>query len=283
MKNELIRGLTNGDDAILASDFLLGVNDGVGAWQTKPEGHAALWSRLILHFWALECERQVTCTSQPDTIAFLQNAYEETIAATNSWLGTTTSATALLHCNKHQNSTNTKPLLYVTNIGDCQITVIRPRDRKVLFRSREQWHWFDCPYQLGTNSADQPRTDAVLDTIELEEGDIVIAVSDGVTDNLWGHEIMDNVLESIEKWETGDVGNMRTSIVATVEHEASSVVAGCMVFAARRLLNAALAIALDPFADSPYMEKAIDEGLTIEGGKMDDISVVIGQCTKRME
>lgn len=41
MKNELIRGLTNGDDAVLASDFLLGVNDGVGAWQTKPEGHAA--------------------------------------------------------------------------------------------------------------------------------------------------------------------------------------------------------------------------------------------------
>jgi protein phosphatase PTC7 len=39
--NELIRGLTNGDDAILASDFLLGVNDGVGAWATKPEGHAA--------------------------------------------------------------------------------------------------------------------------------------------------------------------------------------------------------------------------------------------------
>lgn len=41
VKNELIRGLTNGDDAVLASDFLLGVNDGVGAWQTKPEGHAA--------------------------------------------------------------------------------------------------------------------------------------------------------------------------------------------------------------------------------------------------
>lgn len=41
VKNELIRGLTNGDDAVLASEFLLGVNDGVGAWQTKPEGHAA--------------------------------------------------------------------------------------------------------------------------------------------------------------------------------------------------------------------------------------------------
>lgn len=112
----------------------------------------------------------------------------------------------------------------------------------------------------------------MLNTIELEEGDIVIAVSDGVTDNLWGHEIMENVLESIEKWETGDVGNMPTTIVTTAggvaagEQEASSDLADCMVFAARRLLNAALTIAMDPFADSPYMEKAIDEGLTIEGG-----------------
>lgn len=162
-------------------------------------------------------------------------------------------------------------MLYVTNIGDCQITVIRPRDRKILFKSREQWHWFDCPYQLGTNSGDQPLTEAVLSTIELEEGDIVIAVSDGVTDNLWSHEIMENVLESLEKWATGDVGSISTTTVtaagtAVEGQKASNDLADCMVFAARRLLNAALTIALDPFADSPYMEKAIDEGLTIEGG-----------------
>lgn len=269
--NELIRGLTNGDDAILASEVLLGVNDGVGAWATKPEGHAALWSRLILHFWALECERQAPRTDTPDTVGYLQKAYEETTAATKHWLGTTTSATALLHNDAQQ--TSVKPVLYVTNIGDCQIVVIRPRDKKVLFKSREQWHWFDCPYQLGTNSRDQPRKDAVLSIIELEEEDIVLAVSDGVTDNLWNHEVVDNILESIEKWESGDIGNYAS--------EKDADLAACMVFAARRLLNAALAIALDPSADSPYMEKAIDEGLTIEGGKMDDISVVIGQCKKR--
>lgn len=38
---ELIRGLTNGDDAILAAENFIGVNDGVGAWATKPQGHAA--------------------------------------------------------------------------------------------------------------------------------------------------------------------------------------------------------------------------------------------------
>lgn len=41
VKGEQIRGLTNGDDAILASEDFIGVNDGVGAWATRPQGHPA--------------------------------------------------------------------------------------------------------------------------------------------------------------------------------------------------------------------------------------------------
>lgn len=41
VQGELIRGLNNGDDAIIVAQNFLGVNDGVGAWATKPRGHAA--------------------------------------------------------------------------------------------------------------------------------------------------------------------------------------------------------------------------------------------------
>ena len=41
VNGELIRGLTNGDDAILAAGNYIGVNDGVGAWAKRPHGHAA--------------------------------------------------------------------------------------------------------------------------------------------------------------------------------------------------------------------------------------------------
>lgn len=41
VRGELVRGLNNGDDAVLVTENLLGVNDGVGAWATKPRGHAA--------------------------------------------------------------------------------------------------------------------------------------------------------------------------------------------------------------------------------------------------
>lgn len=37
---ELIRGRTNGDDAVYESDYLICANDGVGAWATRPRGHA---------------------------------------------------------------------------------------------------------------------------------------------------------------------------------------------------------------------------------------------------
>lgn len=41
VNGELIRGLTNGDDAIVVAENYIGVNDGVGAWAKRPQGHAA--------------------------------------------------------------------------------------------------------------------------------------------------------------------------------------------------------------------------------------------------
>lgn len=40
VNGELIRGYTNGDDAVYGSDYFVAANDGVGAWSTRPGGHA---------------------------------------------------------------------------------------------------------------------------------------------------------------------------------------------------------------------------------------------------
>jgi protein phosphatase PTC7 len=40
VNGDLIRGYTNGDDAVYASDQFICANDGVGAWSTRPGGHA---------------------------------------------------------------------------------------------------------------------------------------------------------------------------------------------------------------------------------------------------
>jgi serine/threonine protein phosphatase PrpC len=220
-----------------------------------------LWSRLILHFWALEAEKDAYGDdSEPDPVKYLEKAYRHTVDATskpNEWFGTTTACGALLHTDT--NSKPAHPILYVTQLGDSQILVIRPEKREVIYKTTEQWHWFDCPRQLGTNSPDVPDKNAVMDKITIAEDDIILAMSDGV----------------VEKWQSGSVPQVTRS-------DEQSTYAGGMQFVAQELVKAARTIAQDPFAESPYMERAIEEGLSIEGGKLDDISVVAAVCKKRI-
>lgn len=41
VNGEMIRGVTNGDDAVVVEENFIGANDGVGAWAVKERGHAA--------------------------------------------------------------------------------------------------------------------------------------------------------------------------------------------------------------------------------------------------
>ena len=252
------RGVTNGDDAIVFSSYYIGVADGVGAWNTRPQGHAALWSRLILHFWALETEQQVLRANSSSSdnegsfispLSALQASYETTTALTKSYsiVGTTTACLALLI---------PPATLLLTNVGDSQAFVFRPSEGKFIARTEEQWHWFDCPRQLGTNSPDTPVGVGQVVEVQMEEGDVVIVATDGLMDNLWEAE----VVQDLTGWaEEGDAeGHM-----------------------AERLVERAKKVAGDPWGLSPYMERAVEQGLGIEGGKWDDISVIVARCQRR--
>ena len=268
VNGEFIKGITNGDDAVvIGGQTFLGVNDGVGAWAQKERGHAALWSRLIAHFWATEVQKAFKAhdTVELESLnlkAYLQSAFEQTNVVTskpNLILGTTTACSALLH-----HRSDGSPVVLASNIGDCAVIIVRPSSGEIVYETEEQWHWFDCPRQLGTNSPDTPDVNAVTDIVDVHEGDIVLVVSDGVTDNLWKEEISEKVSDAFRKWKEGD-----------------ETAKDGMVYIARTLMNAAREIAQDPYAESPYMERAVIEGIAAEGGKLDDISVVVGLCRKK--
>jgi serine/threonine protein phosphatase PrpC len=303
VNGEMIRGVTNGDDAMLVSENLIGTNDGVGQWATRERGHAPLWSRLILHFWALAVEQdKFGGDGPPDPVRYLEESYrmtQEALSEPNEWLGTTTSSLAQLH------SIDEKPLLYVTQLGDCRIMVVRQSSRQVIFTTEEQWHYFDCPRQLGTNSPDTPRENATLSEVPLHEDDVVLAMSDGVTDNLWEEDITESVLTALSQWqeEQGqsrpqqqqkkdeedviieEVGQQQQPEAAAAagasSPSSSSSLAEAMRHVAQQVVLRARRIAEDPFAASPFMEKGVEEGLAIEGGKMDDISVVAAVVCRR--
>lgn len=226
-----------------------------------------LWARLILHFWATAIHDDATASGAsytPNPVEYLQKAFEQTIEATsvpNDWQGTTTVTGAQLHYREADGGDSgkyeTMPVLYVTNLGDSQVMVVRPGKQRLVYKTEEQWHWFDCPRQLGTNSPDTPRGNAVVDAVDIEEGDVVLAMSDGVIDNLWSHEIIENVCKAVKRWEAGEGGRHNGDRKGG---------AGGMTFIAEELMVAAKAIALDPFAESPFMEHAVEEGLASEGG-----------------
>lgn len=97
-----------------------------------------------------------------------------------------------------------------------------------------------------------------MDKVEVEENDIVIAMSDGVVDNLWEHEVLENVLNSIRKWESGELEE-------NTKDRAPGAASG-MLYVADQLMKAARLVAEDPYAESPFMERAVEEGLAMEGG-----------------
>lgn len=237
-----------------------------------------LWSRLILHYWATAMmedavrHRDDPRKYVPDPVAYLQRAYEQTVEATsppNDWQGTTTAAGAQLFYRKQVENQKLEPLLYVTNVGDSQVMVVRPATRELVYKSTEQWHWFDCPRQLGTNSPDTPATCAVVDEVPIREGDVVLAMSDGVIDNLWAHEIAENVCTSLDRWRTGEVkGRSRMEDAEKGDSR--------MGFVAEELMEAAKVIAMDPFAESPFMEHAIEEGLASGGGEFLSLPFFLG-------
>ncbi|KAF8544314.1 phosphatase 2C-like domain-containing protein [Trichophaea hybrida] len=254
-----LSGVTNGDDAVLTNRHYLAVADGVGAWNTRSHGHAALWSRLMLHFWSSELEsgaygyRRSAEEGGMDPVMCLQEAYHSTFAATTNagarrdqiWQGTTTVCGAVLRGEK----------LVVLNLGDSVCFVYRPTKKRWVLRTKEQWHWFDCPRQLGTNSPDTPTGNAVVQELLVEDGDLVVLATDGLVDNMWDEEIITvigGVLEAkedvVEK-ETGETGDC-----------------GRMKMMAQRIVEGAKKTAIDPFAESPYMERSIEEDWGLREG-----------------
>jgi serine/threonine protein phosphatase PrpC len=85
-------------------------------------------------------------------IDILHKSYKSSleIAKENNILGATTACIAVLRSDD----------LRVANIGDCGISIIR--NNHYVFRSEEQQHAFNFPYQLGIRSRDQPQHAQVI-------------------------------------------------------------------------------------------------------------------------
>ncbi|KAG8928603.1 hypothetical protein FRC03_009640 [Tulasnella sp. 419] len=196
-----------GEDAYFLRTDALGVADGVGGWRHKAksgEANSALLARKLMHYCSLELEHearaaasahsssssssspnstQASSTHSPDPIAILQHSYERCIneAQQTGLLGSTTALLAILADSE----------LRIAHLGDCALCLVR--NGEMVYRSEEMQHSFNYPFQLGPKSTSTPATDAQRITIPVQPGDILILASDGMGDNLWDEDILDEV------------------------------------------------------------------------------------------
>lgn len=146
------------------------------------------------------------------------------------------------------------------------------RGTEYLFRSDEQQHAFNYPLQIGTSSKDMPKKDAQRFDVKVRKDDIVILSSDGLIDNLFEEDILEEVLRF--SYPMLDIA----AIIETGEVPAS--LPKQAVFSPQDVSDAlcrrAKAVCHDQLAvASPFQQKAMEEGIYYTGGKPDDITVCV--------
>ncbi|KAF9910815.1 hypothetical protein EC991_005532 [Linnemannia zychae] len=144
-------------------------------------------------------------------VQILQKSYEQSArdAKKEGLIGSSTACLAILRDDE----------LRIANLGDCGVSIIRRNE--FIFRTEEQQHSFNYPYQLGTGSTDSP-TDAQVFTVKVESGDIVVMGTDGIFDNLFDEDILEEVVRCVE----GTNPNQNQNPFGTGNPTPSSVLSG---------------------------------------------------------
>eukprot|EP00887_Chlorella_sp_A99_P001051 scaffold14.g1051.t1 len=121
----------------------------------------------------------------------------------------------------------------------------------VKYRTPQQEHSFGHPYQLGHHKASDQPEDAMLITMPVSPGDILVLGSDGLFDNLSDGEILEAV-------EADLVQGLKAPAIA------------------QRLAFSAFNNSLDKERDTPFSQAAQEAfDMVYRGGKADDITVLV--------
>eukprot|EP00062_Callorhinchus_milii_P026957 gi/632989689/ref/XP_007883781.1/ PREDICTED: protein phosphatase PTC7 homolog [Callorhinchus milii] len=246
-----------GDDACFVAGHrladVLGVADGVGGWWDYGVDPSQFSTTLMR-----TCQRLVQeglfVPSNP--VAILTTSYNEMLQNKAPLLGSSTACLVVLDRQRGQ--------LHTANLGDSGFLVVR--GGRIIHRSQEQQHYFNTPFQLaiaptearGSVLSDSPES-AEGSTLAVEVGDIILTATDGLFDNLPDHIILQQLRELKD--------TSYQSIEQTVRNIAER---------ARWLAN-------DPLYMSPFAQHACANGLNVQGGKPDDITVLLSVVTESLE
>ena len=228
-----------GEDAHFISQCgsSLGVADGVGGWVDVGVDAGKYSRELMAH-----ASEYVADTGSIDPGRILAEAYKCTKA-----IGTTTACVLSVK----------DGIMRASNLGDSGFILLRHDQQRwrVVSKSTEQQHYFNCPLQLGTNSADTP-ANADLYSAACLPGDLVIVGTDGMFDNLF-------------------IGDIAAYLSKDSRSKPGPNLAGNLQSLTHDLAMLAYNTSRDQKAKTPFAKGANKNGYTHQGGKMDDITIVV--------
>lgn len=255
--------VTGGEDSFFActKSRSFGVADGVGGW-AESGVDSGIFSRHLM--------QRAHAAITRDHMGDLHDVYREaanSVAVEQIQGG----STALI-------GTLRGLTLTVLNLGDSGVLVLRPALRaktngrwphlfpRVIFRSCEQTHYFNCPYQLGgTTVAELEEPDIV--GVRVVPGDLVIAATDGVFDNLFDRQLQHLTAVHLQSFWAGGEKEGEVDLMPLLQE------------LAERIVQRAQAIGREEDREdviTPFCVAAQSEGLSFRGGKLDDTTVVVG-------
>jgi protein phosphatase PTC7 len=156
-----------------------------------------------------------------------------------------------------------------SNLGDSGFMLIRRG--KIVKRTEEQLHGFNCPYQLGNGSTDLP-IHASVGSVDIEPGDILLVATDGVFDNVSDTELCDHINNRLSARQQHQQLNLSRnnppSSIASNSNTSYESLAESIAMLAR-------SAASDQNRNTPFAEYSAAHGYYRLGGKEDDITVVV--------
>ncbi|XP_057498694.1 probable protein phosphatase 2C 55 [Actinidia eriantha] len=227
---------TGGEDAhfICEAEQVIGVADGVGGWADVGV-NAGDYARELMSNSVDAILDEPKGSIDPARV--LEKAHLFTKAK-----GSSTACIIAL----------TNQSLHAVNLGDSGFIIVR--EGCTIFHSPVQQHGFNFPYQLANgDGGDLPSSGQVF-TIPVVPGDVIVAGTDGLFDNLFDNEITEVV-----------VHEMKTGLSPQ--------------FIAQKIAALARYRALDRMRQTPFSAAAQDAGFRYYGGKLDDATVVVSYIT----
>ncbi|KAJ0097584.1 hypothetical protein Patl1_28890 [Pistacia atlantica] len=183
---------TGGEDAhfICVDEQAIGVADGVGGWADVGVDSGEFARELMSHsVTAVQDEPK----GEIDAARVLEKAHSSTKAkgSSTACIIALTSKQSL----EHQTSTEPDKGIHAINLGDSGFIVVR--DGCTIFQSPVQQHGFNFTYQLESgNTGDLPSSGQVY-TIPVVPGDVIVAGTDGLFDNLYNNEVTAVVVHTV--------------------------------------------------------------------------------------